>query len=77
MGDIGDPADKVVGGVTGRSVEFPALVQGTDLVNYTATLVQTEAGRAYLVTLSVPVTVVDQQEETINQALDSVQFQAE
>jgi hypothetical protein len=71
---IAEPADATLGGWQGRSLEFIALTQGMELVDYTCIVVQGETGRLYWVVAAIPLKMLKEQEETMQLVLESIRF---
>jgi hypothetical protein len=71
---VAQPADMTVGGIQGRGVEFVALTQGKELVDYTCILVQSETGHLYAVVATIPVKMLEGQQETMKLMLESVRL---
>jgi hypothetical protein len=77
MGNIGDPVDASLDDLAGRSVEFVALYRNAAVVKYRVILVQSESGQLYQVSVLVPVSVAEAQQETLARVLDSIEFTGE
>jgi hypothetical protein len=69
-----EPTDMTIGGLPGRGIEFVALRQGRELVDYTCILAQDQRGHLYLVTTVIPLDVLGGQRELAKLVLDSVQL---
>lgn len=77
MGNIGDPVDASLDELAGRSVELVALYRNAAVVRYRVILVQSESGQLYQISVLVPVSVAEAQQETLGRVLDSVEFTVE
>lgn len=76
MESPGEPGDARLGGLSGRQIEFVGLKERTELVNYSVYALQSDAGRLYRVVVAVPVAIQGQQQDILQQVLDSLKFQA-
>jgi hypothetical protein len=74
MSDVGAPVDTSLGELSGRAVELVALYRGVAVVHYRLILVQSAAGHLYQISLLVPTSVTESQQETLARVLDSLEF---